>query len=74
MSEKKVEETATGEQDVDYGVGHVQEARPRKHSGATPATLVAEEIFDERYETTHRGLKSRYVAWQPPNQFNEKEF
>ena len=61
MSEKKVEETTTGKGDVDYGVGNVQETRPRKSSAAAPA-LVVGEIFDERYETTQRGLKSRYVT------------
>jgi len=58
MSEKKVDELAIGEHDADYGVGHVHEATRRKSSAGDPA-VVAAEIFDERYETTQRGLKSR---------------
>jgi amino acid transporter len=60
MSEEKVNETVVSRQDVEYGVGTVREARPRKSSTVDPAAI-AGEIFDERYETTQRGLKSRYV-------------
>lgn len=58
MSEKKVDELAIGVNDADYGVGNVHEATGRKGSAVDPA-VVAAEIFDERYETTQRGLKSR---------------
>lgn len=60
MSEKKVDEIAASSQDVEFGVGNVQEARPRKTSAVDP-TVITGEIFDNRYETTQRGLKSRYV-------------
>jgi hypothetical protein len=57
MSEKKVEEHGASK-DVDYGVGNVHSTSRRKSSAVDPAVL-AGEIFDERYETTQRGLKSR---------------
>lgn len=63
MAEKKTEYTI-GQPDAEYGVGHVHEASRRRSSAVAPAA-VAEEIFDERYETTQRGLKSRYVALPP---------
>ena len=62
MVEKKVEEHGVyeGEKHVDYGVGDVHAASRRKSSAVDPEVLRG-EIFDERYETTKRGLKSRYV-------------
>lgn len=60
MSEKKADEIVGNSQDVEFGVGNVQHARPRKTSAVDP-TVIAGEIFDDRYETTQRGLKSRYV-------------
>lgn len=62
MSEKKVDEAPRvgGEKDVDYDVGQVHSASRRKSSAVNPEIL-AGEIFDERYETTKRGLKSRYI-------------
>jgi amino acid transporter len=62
MSEKKLEESAMvgGDKEVDYAVGEVHTASRRKSSAISPEIL-AGEIFDERYETTKRGLKSRYV-------------
>ncbi|EOA81047.1 hypothetical protein ACJQWK_10082 [Exserohilum turcicum] len=59
MAEKKTEYTI-GQPDAEYGVGHVHEASRRRSSAVAPAA-VAEEIFDERYETTQRGLKSRHA-------------
>jgi amino acid transporter len=60
MSEKKYEETgiASNEKNVDYAVGDVRTTSRRKSSAINPEIL-AGEIFDERYETTKRGLKSR---------------
>jgi amino acid transporter len=60
MSEKKheVTEGIGNEKHVDYGVGDVRHASLRKSSAVNPEILAA-EIFDERYETTQRGLKSR---------------
>jgi amino acid transporter len=63
MSEKKVEEHGASK-DVDYGVGNVHNTNRRKSSAVDPAVL-AGEIFDERYETTQRGLKSRYFPNHP---------
>ncbi|OAL06471.1 histidine permease [Phaeosphaeriaceae sp. SRC1lsM3a] len=62
MSEKKVDEAPRvgGEKDVDYDVGQVHSASRRKSSAVNPEIL-AGEIFDERYETTKRGLKSRHA-------------
>jgi amino acid transporter len=61
MSEKKYEENGIGnEKNLDYGVGNVHTTSRRKSSAVNPEILAA-EIFDERYETTQRGLKSRYV-------------
>jgi amino acid transporter len=63
MSEKKMAASAqTGDdKDVDYTVGQVHSSSPRKNSAVNPEIL-AGEIFDERYETTKRGLKSRYFV------------
>lgn len=61
MSEKKVEESTIGQDKVDYGIGNVLNsytASRRKSSAVDPA-VIAGEIFDERYETTQRGLRSR---------------
>jgi amino acid transporter len=62
MSEKKYDEPTVigGEKDVDYNVGTVHNTSRRKSSAINPEIL-AGEIFDERYETTKRGLKSRYT-------------
>jgi hypothetical protein len=64
MSEKKIEEptVAGGEKDVDYAIGDVHPTSRRKSSAVNPEIL-AGEIFDERYETTKRGLKSRYLLF-----------
>jgi amino acid transporter len=61
MSEKKTEESTIGEQHVDYGIGHVRHSHTasRRKSSAVDPAIIAGEIFDERYETTQRGLKSR---------------
>jgi len=63
MSEKNVEELAVKSQGTDYGVGNVQDPHEtgRRRSSAVDPTVIAGEIFDERYESTQRGLKSRYV-------------
>jgi hypothetical protein len=62
MSEKKIEESAIGKKDVDYDNGNVHgmHAASRRKSSAVDPAIIAGEIFDERYETTKRGLKSRY--------------
>lgn len=60
MSEKKYEETGALGSGVDYGVGDVHKTNRRKSSAVDPQVL-AGEIFDERYETTQRGLKSRHA-------------
>jgi amino acid transporter len=60
MSEKKIDELGHST-DVDVGVGHVQHTSRRKSSAVDPQVL-AGEIFDERFETTQRGLKSRYFS------------
>ena len=62
MFEKKSSEAGVpaGEKHVDYDVGDVHAASRRKSSAVDPEILRG-EIFDERYETTKRGLKSRYV-------------
>jgi amino acid transporter len=62
MAEKKYDEPTVigGEKDVDYNVGTVHNTSRRKNSAINPEIL-AGEIFDERYETTKRGLKSRYI-------------
>jgi amino acid transporter len=62
MSGKKYEDTigVGNEKDVDYAVGDVHTSSRRKSSAVNPEILAA-EIFDERYETTQRGLKSRYA-------------
>jgi hypothetical protein len=52
LSEKGVEYNATNNHRGSIGAG-------RKNS-LTPE-VIAGEIFDERYERTQRGLKSRYV-------------
>lgn len=57
MSEKNVDELGASK-DVDVGVGQVHPTSRRKSSAVDPQIL-AGEIFDERYESTHRGLKSR---------------
>jgi len=63
MSEKNVEELAVKSQGADYGVGIVQDphATGRRRSSAVDPTVIAGEIFDERYESTQRGLKSRHA-------------
>jgi amino acid transporter len=66
MAEKKYDEPTVigGEKDVDYNVGTVHNTSRRKNSAINPeilAEILAGEIFDERYETTKRGLKSRYI-------------
>jgi amino acid transporter len=62
MSEKKYEVTegSGNAKNIDYGVGNVHQTSRRKSSAVNPEILAA-EIFDERYETTQRGLKSRYA-------------
>jgi len=62
MSEKKVEQGASN--DVDYATGTVHPTSRRKSSAVDPQIL-AGEIFDDRYETTQRGLKSRYIPIDP---------
>jgi len=52
LSEKGVEYDVTNNHRSSIGAG-------RKNS-VTPE-VIAGEIFDERYERTQRGLKSRYV-------------
>ncbi|KAL6709628.1 hypothetical protein ACN47E_001056 [Coniothyrium glycines] len=61
MAEKPTEVfgAAAGEHNADFGVGSVHTSR-RKSSAVDPEIL-AGEIFDERYETTQRGLKSRHA-------------
>jgi amino acid transporter len=62
MSEKKFDEPTIvgGEKDVDYAVGDVHDSNRRKSSVVNPDVLTG-QLFDERYETTQRGLKSRYI-------------
>jgi amino acid transporter len=58
MAEKNVEMGQGGEKAFDYVVGDRHSASRRRSSAVNPEVL-AGEIFDERYETTQRGLKSR---------------
>jgi amino acid transporter len=59
MSEKKIEEPGISH-DTDYAVGDVRRAsKSRRKSSAVNPEILRGEIFDERYETTKRGLKSR---------------
>ncbi|KAH7077379.1 amino acid permease/ SLC12A domain-containing protein [Paraphoma chrysanthemicola] len=61
MSEKKFEEPAVSN-DADYAVGSVRRASAsRRKSSAVNPEILRGEIFDERYETTQRGLKSRHA-------------
>jgi amino acid transporter len=62
MSDKKPDDftMADREKETDYAIGHVHSTSRRKSSTVNPEVL-AGEIFDERYETTKRGLKSRYT-------------
>jgi amino acid transporter len=62
MSEKKEPTIVGGEKDVDYAASSVHNRSRRKSSAVNPEVL-AGEIFDERYETTQRGLKSRYAQF-----------
>jgi hypothetical protein len=52
LSEKDVDYDVSGDRRLSAGAG-------RKNS-VTPE-VIAGELFDERYERTQRGLKSRYV-------------
>jgi yeast amino acid transporter len=59
MADKKVEEMGPG---VEKGMGYDAEARlsaSHRRSSAVDPELLAGELFDERYERTQRGLKSR---------------
>jgi amino acid transporter len=47
-----------GEKDIDYGISDIRSSSRRKSSAVDPE-VIAGEIFDARYETTQRGLKSR---------------
>jgi amino acid transporter len=58
MSEKELPIEPQGEKDVGYGESKVSATRRR--SSVTPEVLQG-ELFDHRYETTQRGLKSRYA-------------
>lgn len=59
MAEKKVEELGSaGEKDTGYDAEARHSATRRRSSVVAPEVL-AGEIFDERYERTQRGLKSR---------------
>lgn len=57
MSEKGSPIEAAGEKDVGYGETRVSATRRR--GSATDPEVLQGELFDERYETTQRGLKSR---------------
>jgi amino acid transporter len=57
MSEKEFSTGPMGEKDVGYGEPKVSATRRR--SSVVNAEVIQGEIFDERYETTQRGLKSR---------------
>jgi amino acid transporter len=61
MSEKKPIEESSDSKDIDYAIGAVHTTNRRKSSVVNPEVL-AGDIFDERYETTKRGLKSRYAT------------
>ncbi|KAF2854488.1 histidine permease [Plenodomus tracheiphilus IPT5] len=62
MSEKKINDQGIADSGhvVDYGVGEVDTQSRRKSSAVDPVIL-AGQIFDERFETTQRGLKSRHA-------------
>lgn len=60
MSEKNVEEMGLGGEKGVYDVEARQSASRRRSSVVGPEVL-AGEIFDERYERTQRGLKSRHA-------------
>jgi yeast amino acid transporter len=53
MAEKGVSTGTGGEKDYEYGGDN------RRRSSAVNPEVLAGEIFDERYEKTQRGLKSR---------------
>jgi amino acid transporter len=57
MSEKELPIEPQGEKDVGYSESKVSATR-RRSSAVTPEVLQG-ELFDHRYETTQRGLKSR---------------
>jgi amino acid transporter len=57
MSEKESPIGPVGEKDIGYGEAKVPATR-RRSSAVNPEILHG-ELFDERYETTQRGLKSR---------------
>ncbi|KAF2684846.1 histidine permease [Lentithecium fluviatile CBS 122367] len=57
MSEKGIE--PMGEKDMGYGEAKVSATRRR--SSAIDPEVLRGELFDERYETTQRGLKSRHA-------------
>ncbi|KAF2740336.1 histidine permease [Polyplosphaeria fusca] len=63
MSEKKVEETGGGPPPFsEKTTGFDVEGRAsRRRSSAVNPEILAGEIFDERYDRTHRGLKSRHA-------------
>ena len=62
MSEKRAEKAGVSSgKHGDYQIGDVHTAS-RRRSSVVNADVLAGDIFDERYETTQRGLKSRYVA------------
>ncbi len=62
MAEKGFQEA--GISDRKHGEHHVGDVHTasRRRSSVVNAEALAGEIFDERYETTKRGLKSRYVS------------
>lgn len=59
MDDKKQQPLAEKETDYDVGGDRRLSAAGRKND-VTPE-VIAGEMFDERYERTQRGLKSRYV-------------
>ena len=59
MSLKESPTEPMGEKDVGYGEAKVSATR-RRSSAINPEVLQG-ELFDARYETTQRGLKSRYL-------------
>ena len=59
MSLKESPTEPMGEKDVGYGEAKVLTTR-RRSSAINPEVLQG-ELFDARYETTQRGLKSRYI-------------
>jgi amino acid transporter len=58
MSEKQIDMSHDGEKG-NFGVADQRHSSSRRRSSVVNPEVLAGEIFDERYERTQRGLKSR---------------